>query len=91
MFSIEGMSFFLSEKLSQDPLENIFGIQPQVGRSNENPTIDQFVKNTQDIRIIDSISLAKIGGNCCGTKRKVYKQAYSPEEENSQTLYMIMF
>jgi len=44
LFSIEGVSSFLSEKLSQDTLEKFFGIQHQKGRSNENPTVAQFIK-----------------------------------------------
>ena len=32
---LDGVSFFLSEKLSQDPLESFFGIQRMRGRSNE--------------------------------------------------------
>ena len=49
LFSLDGVSSFLSEKLSQDPLEKIFGIQRQQGRSNENPTVAQFIKNTQTL------------------------------------------
>ena len=31
IFSIEGVTIFLSEKLNQDPLENFFGCQRQRG------------------------------------------------------------
>ena len=44
LFSIEGVSSFLSEKLSQDALEKIFGVQRQQGKSNENPTVAQFLR-----------------------------------------------
>lgn len=72
LFQIKGVSSFLSEKLSQDPLEKFFGVQRQQGRSNENPTVSQFLKNTQGLRVINSIWLKDITGNCRGCKRKSY-------------------
>jgi len=72
LFDIEGVSSFLSEKLSQDALEKFFGVQRQCGKSNENPTVAQFLKNTQGIRVINSIWIGDITGNCCGCKRKSY-------------------
>ena len=72
LFKIKGVSSFLSEKLSQDPLEKFFGVQRQQGRSNENPTVSQFLKNTQGLKVINSIWLKDITGNCRGCKRKSY-------------------
>lgn len=72
IFSIEGVKVFLSEKLNQDPLEKFFGCQRQRGRVNENPTAAEFVKNTQSLRVINSICVNNITGNCRGTKRKSY-------------------
>ena len=72
IFSFKGVSSFLSEKLSQDALEKFFGIQRQKGRSNENPTVARFIKNTQGIRVINSVWLKDITGNCRGCKRKAY-------------------
>ena len=72
IFSIEGVTVFLSEKLNQDPLEKFFGCQRQRGRVNENPSAAEFVKNTQSLRVINSISVSSITGNCRGTKRKSY-------------------
>ena len=72
LFSIEGMKSFLSEKVSQDPLEKFFGCQRQVGRSYENPNVAEFMKNTQSLRVINSIDLRTVTGNCRGTKTKVY-------------------
>jgi len=37
----EGVTAFLSDKLSQDPLEIFFQIQQQQGRGNENPSVVQ--------------------------------------------------
>ena len=72
LFKIKGVTHFLSEKLSQDPLEKFFGCQRQKGRSNENPMVGKFFKNTYSLRVINSINVREITGNCCGTKRKCY-------------------
>ena len=74
LFKLEGVECFLSEKLSQDPLEKFFGCQQQTGRVNENPTASEFIKNTQSLRVIDSIYVADITGrgNCRGSKRKAH-------------------
>lgn len=48
---------FLSERICQDPLEKYFGRQRQRGAVNENPTVHQFLKNNQALRIVDSIKL----------------------------------
>ena len=37
VFQFHGVKFFLSETISQDPLEKFFGVQRQRGRVNENP------------------------------------------------------
>jgi len=63
----------MSEKLTQDPLEKFFGCQRQKGRSNENPTLADFLKNTQSLRVINSLGLECVTrGNSQGTKHKVY-------------------
>ena len=66
------MMAFLSEKLNQDPLEKFFGCQRQRGRANENPTVAEFVKNTQALRVINFINVSSINGNYRGTKWKSY-------------------
>ena len=72
IFKIQGVSCFLSEKLCQDPLESFFGCQRQCGRTNENPSVYQFLKNTQCLHVINSIRVDEITGNCRGCKRKSY-------------------
>lgn len=72
IFKIQGVSCFLSEKLCQDPLESFFGCQRQCGRTNENPSVYQFLKNTQSLRVINSIRVDEITGNCHGCTRKSY-------------------
>ena len=52
LFKVPGVTCFLREKLCQDPLENLFGCQRQRGQVNENPTFQEFTKNTQALRVV---------------------------------------
>ena len=72
LLGIDGVCAFLSEKRSQDSIENYFGRLRQHGRANENPTIAQVLKSSQNIRVINSIWVDKITGNCRGCKSKSY-------------------
>ncbi len=67
IFTIPGVKSFLSERISQDPLEKYFGRQRQRGGVNENPTADQFLKNNQALRVVNSIKLDVHKGNTRGT------------------------
>ena len=60
---------FLSEKLSQDPLENFFGCQRQRGGLSENPNVAEFCKNTQALRVINTACGDVSRGNCRGNKQ----------------------
>lgn len=40
--------------MSQDPLKNFFGMQRQRGGTNENPNVQQALKNTQALRVINT-------------------------------------
>ena len=71
IFKIPGVKFFLSERLSQDPLENFFGCQRQRGRTGENPNVQQFCKNTQALHIINSVCGSVAKGNCHGRKQPI--------------------
>ena len=44
LFKIPEIKFFFSRTLCQDPLENFFGCQQQVGSTNDNPTVQDFQK-----------------------------------------------
>ena len=70
--------FFLSERISQDPLENFFGVQRQRGRTGENPNVSQFCKNTQAIRVINSVCGNVSKGNCCGQEQNIDKEDIAP-------------
>lgn len=63
--------FLLSERISQDPLENYFGQQRARGRKNENPTVQQCLYNTAALRVQKSQALDPIRGHCSRKKRLV--------------------
>ena len=59
----------MSDKLNQ---ENLFGCIRQCGGVNDNPTIQEAMKSTQTLRVINSVKMDTcIRGNCRGrSKRK---------------------
>ena len=71
IFTIDGIKVFLSERLSQDPLEKFFGCQRQRGTTNENPNVVQFCKNTQALRVINGECGNISKSNCRGNKTSV--------------------
>lgn len=70
VFTIPGVNSFLSERISQDPLEKFFGQQRQQGAVNDNSTSDQFLKNNQALRVVNSIKIDLHKGNTIGTNTK---------------------
>ena len=62
VFTIPGVSVFLSNRLCQDPLEK----QPtQQRRVNETPSVTEFLHNTQTLRVMSN-TCSNIRGNCRG-------------------------
>ena len=68
IFTVPGVKVFLSEKISQDPLEKFFGCQRQRGAVNDNPNVQQFCYNTRALRTITSIR-PDVKDNCRVLKR----------------------
>ena len=58
-------------------LNNFSGVRDSVVGpmriTNENPRVAELLKNTQSIRVINSIRVKDITGNCRGCKRKSYE------------------
>ena len=63
LFTQPGVKLFLSERLSQDPLESFFGKQRQFGGGCNNPTVSQFISNRSSLRTQGSIALNPVRGN----------------------------
>ena len=51
LLNTSGVHFILSERFTQDPLESFFGHQRQRGGGRDNPTAQQFMQDTQSIRV----------------------------------------
>ena len=66
LFTIPGVTSFLSHHICQDPIEKFFGRQRQCGRVNENPSVLQFLNNNQTLRVVDSIKIETVKGNTRG-------------------------
>ena len=78
LFSIDGVKVFLSEHLSQDPLEKFFGCQRQRGGPHDNPSVKEFYQNTQALRVINSFCRGSVRGNC-----RLKSKAPDLEKENA--------
>ena len=62
--------FLLSERFSQDPLENYFGQQRARGGRNENPNLLQCLNNAAAIRVQKSFASDPVRGNSNRKRRK---------------------
>lgn len=63
----EGVSFILSEKFCQDPLEEYFVKQRMRLGCNDNPTLEQYNFNTLALNVAGN-NLIRIKGNTRGRK-----------------------
>ena len=59
---------FLSRNICQDPLENFFGCQRQRGGTSENPSVQEYYRNTQALQVVNSFCRGPVKGNCRGNK-----------------------
>ena len=54
ILTIPVVKAFLSENLSQDPIEKVFRCQRQRYRASENPNVQEFCNGTQALRVINT-------------------------------------
>ena len=73
--------FLLSERITQDPLENYFGKQRSRGGRCENPCFQDCLHNAVAIRAQRSLELDRVQGNC---RRK--RRLPSPEKIDATPL-----
>jgi len=64
VFKIPGVTCFLSNRICQDPLEKYFGMQRQYGGTNDNPTIMDFAKNSDTLRLVGNMWFNDAHDNC---------------------------
>ena len=74
----EGCKFVLTERFSQDCLEEYFGRQRQLGRRSDNPDIVQFGYNDNAIRVVRST--APMTGNTKGIYKGRQKSWFSSDD-----------
>jgi len=55
VFKIPEVTFFLSNRIYQDPLEKYFGKQRQCGATNDNPNVLQFIKNNDTLWLVGNM------------------------------------
>ena len=60
LFSVPGVKSFLSRRLCQDPLEKLFGLQRQIGRTHDNTTVKEFQQNIQALRVVNSFCRSSV-------------------------------
>ena len=60
---------FMTEKISQDPLEQFFECQRQRGRFSDNPNVKELFKSTQALQVVNSLRTNVTKGNCRDKKR----------------------
>lgn len=65
--------YLLSERFSQDPIENYFGQQRSRGGWSSNPTVSSLVTAAQSLRVQGSQAMIPIRGNS-SRKRKLFPQ-----------------
>ena len=63
LLAVPNVSYVLSERFCQDPLESFFGKQRYHGGWNDNPSAKQFLENNASIRVQGSAALAPLRGN----------------------------
>ena len=77
--------FLLSERFSQDPLENYFGKQRTRGSRNDNPSFKECLQNAVAIRAQKSLELDRVQGNC-RRKRQLGEGAHTLKEGDDTPL-----
>ena len=74
LFGQPNVTSFLSQRTCQDPLENFFGCQRQRGGTHDNPNVQEFIHNTQALRVINSFCKGPARGNCRGSTAALDKE-----------------
>ena len=66
--------YILSERFSQDPLEDYFSRQRAKGGRCDNPTAQSSLQAAQSLRVQGSLALQPVRGNCSRKRRLYTKQ-----------------
>ena len=82
LLQIDGVKFLLSEKFTQDPLEEHFGRQRRRGGTNDNPTLAEFGDQELVLNVMRSDMMQEIAGsNTRGRDREDVKININDDSE----------
>ena len=70
LLQLPGVTYLLSEKFNQDPLEEYFSKQRGAGGSSDNPTAGQVGHTMLALQVASSCVQASKRGNCRLTDRQ---------------------
>ena len=88
VFTIPGVTAFMTNRFCQDPLEKFFGQQRQRWKVNENPNV-HHVLNTQTLRVVNGVCRDRVkAGNSRGSnnrRRKRFQIKYAPPKTQTCT------
>ena len=74
LLSQSSHGYILSERFNQDPIEAFFGQQRSRGQRNDNPSVQQFIHNTQALIVQKSL----VSGSSSSITKKRCNQELSP-------------
>ena len=69
----DGVTFLLSEKFTQDPIEEYSSKQRRRGGCSENPTLEEFNRNVLGLNVAGDGLIQVMGGNTRGRDREILK------------------
>ena len=90
LFTVPGVTSFLSQRTCQDSLENFLGCQRQWGGVHDNPNVQEFVKNTQALRVINFFCKGPSRGNCRGGLKLVSNSCVTKRMNLSPNASMVL-
>ena len=73
LLSEEGVKFVLSEKFTQDPVEEYFAKQRARGGADEAPTLEMFNRNVIGLNVAGDELIRVMNGNTRGRDRQIVK------------------
>ena len=76
----DSVTFLLSEKFTQDPIEEYFSKQRRRGGCNENPTLEVFNRNVLGLNVAGDGIIQVMSGNTRGKDREVLKSDVHDED-----------
>ena len=74
------MPYVLTERFTQDDCEEYFSCQRAIGRRSENPNMQQFGYNSNNIRV--GMALSQVAGNTCGKYHGLKKKTAWYDTDN---------